>query len=96
MRMWLGERNGTGDATPQECSATIATNMAAPSMLAILPLQDWLSVDGSLRKGDAATERINDPGNPNHYWRYRMHINIEDMLAASGFNEKVKELASRQ
>ena len=96
MRMWLGERNGTGDATPQECSATIATNMAAPSMLAILPLQDWLSIDGSLRKGDAATERINDPGNPNHYWRYRMHITIEDMIAASGFNEKVKELASRQ
>lgn len=96
MRMWLGQRNGTGDATPEECSATIAANMAAPSMLAILPLQDWLSIDGKLRKGDPATERINNPANTEHYWRYRMHINIEDMIAATGFNAKVKELASRQ
>lgn len=95
MRMWLGQRNDTGDATPEECSATIAANMAAPSMLAILPLQDWLSIDGTLRKADPTTERINNPANPNHYWRYRMHINIEDMIAATGFNAKVRELASR-
>ncbi len=96
MRMWLGQRNGTGDATPQECYDTIKTNMAAPSMLAILPLQDWLSIDGNIRKEDASSERINNPAVADHYWRYRMHINIEDMIAASDFNAKVKELASRE
>ena len=96
LRMWLGMRNGSSDATPEQCSNVIAVNMASPSMLAILPLQDWLSIDGSLRKADAASERINNPANPNHYWRYRMHITLEELIAATSFNRKVKELASRQ
>ena len=96
LRMWLGQRNGTEDATPQECYDTIKENMAAPSMLAILPLQDWLSIDGNIRKKDPSSERINIPSVADHYWRYRMHINIEKLLAAEEFNMKVKELASRQ
>ena len=29
----------------------------------------------------AAEETINDPTNPKHYWRYRMHVTVEDLCA---------------
>ena len=45
----------------------------------------------SLRFPDANGERINNPGNPNHYWRFRMHLNIEDLLEQTGFNQFVRD-----
>jgi 4-alpha-glucanotransferase len=41
-------------------------------------------------------EQVNQPANPRHYWRYRMHINIEDMQRATAFNEKVRALSQRK
>ena len=96
LRMWLGMRNGTNDATPEECYKTIAENMASPSMLAILPLQDWLSIDGTIRNPEAASERINIPSVADHYWRYRMHITLEDLCKADSLNRKIQELANRE
>ena len=61
-------------------------------MLAIIPLQDWLSIDGNIRRNNPVEERINVPANPRNYWRYRMHITIEDLLKNSNFNERVFEL----
>ena len=61
-------------------------------MLCLLSLQDWLSIDEKLRLADADAERINIPANPRHYWRYRMHLTIEQLLAADDFNQTVKEL----
>ncbi len=96
LRMWLGALEGKADALPEECYATIAQNMASPSMLAILPLQDWLSIDGKLRKADAAGERINIPSVADHYWRYRMHLTLEQLIGAKDLNARIKELTSRQ
>lgn len=25
------------------------------------------------------SEQINEPSNPTHYWRYRMHITVEEL-----------------
>jgi 4-alpha-glucanotransferase len=61
-------------------------------MLCILSIQDWLAIDEKLRLPDANTERINIPANPKHYWRYRMHLNIEDLLAADSFNNEISTL----
>ena len=61
-------------------------------MLAIIPLQDWLSMDSSIRKEDFQSERINIPANPKHYWKYRMHIYIEDLLENKLFNKRIKEM----
>ena len=66
--------------------------MHSPSMLAIIPLQDWFSIDGNIRRNNPVEERINVPANPRNYWRYRMHITIEDLLKNSNFNERVFEL----
>ena len=45
-----------------------------------------------LRLADADAERINIPANPRHYWRYRMHLNIEDLAADKAFMHNIKEL----
>lgn len=105
LRMWLGRRLGTGegvgteeykaDAAPVECENIIRRNLAAPSMLTILPLQDWMSVDEKIRNRYVDTERINDPSNANHYWRYRMHINLEELVAAKELNSKIKTMVAQ-
>ncbi len=70
----------------------ITQHLYSPSMWAVFPLQDLLGMDDTLRLQNAPSERINQPGNPNHYWRYRMHLNIEDLIDESDFNDSVKEL----
>jgi 4-alpha-glucanotransferase len=56
-------------------------------MLTVLPLQDWLSMDGALRRENPNDERINVPANPRHYWRYRMHMTIEELASQKEFND---------
>ena len=71
----------------------IVTNqLYCPSMLCVLLLQDWFAIDEKLRLADANAERINIPANPRHYWRYRMHLNIEDLIANKEYNDNIKEL----
>ena len=73
----------------------VAQHLYSPSMLCLLSLQDWLSIDEDLRLPDANAERINVPANPRHYWRYRMHMTIEDLMENSEFNAKVKQLIAQ-
>ena len=61
-------------------------------MLCLLSLQDWLSISERLRLPDQNAERINIPANPRHYWRYRMHITLEELLADNEFNDEVDDL----
>lgn len=70
----------------------VSQQLTSPSMLCVLSLQDWFAIDERIRLADADAERINIPANPKHYWRYRMHMNIEQLLADRDFNEQVKEL----
>lgn len=72
----------------------VSRHLTSPSMLCLLSLQDWLAIDEHLRLADADAERINIPANPRHYWRYRMHLTIEQLLAADDFNAMVKDLVS--
>lgn len=65
-----------------------------PSMLCLLSFQDWLAMDESIRNPDAGSERINVPADPNHYWCWRMHLKIEDLMKAKFFNERIKTLIS--
>jgi 4-alpha-glucanotransferase len=74
------------------CREIVEQNLAANSMWCILPLQDWLSLDEKLRRANAADERINVPAIPRHYWRYRMHLDIESLLGADAFNRTVRDL----
>ncbi len=72
----------------------VARHLACPSMLCILSIQDWLSIDESLRLANADAERVNIPANPRHYWRYRMHVDLEDLLDSTAYNKNVIDLVS--
>ncbi|MBR4994720.1 MAG: 4-alpha-glucanotransferase [Alistipes sp.] len=80
-----------------DCSGDVASEiltrqMRSNSILAILPLQDWLAEDEDIRAEDVDAERINIPADPNHYWRYRMHITLEELLSAEKTNEAITRL----
>ena len=70
----------------------VARHLVSPSMLCLLSLQDWLAIDEHLRLPDQNAERINIPANPRHYWRYRMHLNIEQLMQADNLNHEIRLL----
>ncbi len=81
-------------AEPWICDRIVASHLASPSMLCVLPLQDWLSIDGGLRRTDPREEQINDPANPANNWNYRMHLTVEDLLAATAFTHRLRAMAA--
>ncbi len=70
----------------------ISRHLTSPSMLCVISIQDWLAIDEKLRLADANAERINIPANPKHYWRYRMHLTIEELMNNHQFNDNITEL----
>jgi 4-alpha-glucanotransferase len=44
-----------------------------------------------LRRENPNEERINDPANPAHYWNYRMHLNLEQLIKEKEFNKELGE-----
>jgi 4-alpha-glucanotransferase len=81
---------------PLYCEPWVVKNMIAqhlycPSMLSVFQLQDLMGMS-SFRRINPDEERINVPSNPNHYWAYRMHIKLEDLLKEKDFNNELREL----
>ena len=87
-------KNGAApqDCNSELCSQIVTNHLNSPSMLAILPLQDWLSIDDKLKRENPEEERINIPAIAQHYWRYRMHLSLEELLDAEEYNAHVKEM----
>ena len=77
------------------CENILKNHLLSNAMWVILPWQDWMSIDEDLRNPDAESERINIPANPNHYWRYRMHMPLEKLLKEKDLNKRIKKLAER-
>jgi len=73
----------------------IARHLYCPSMLCILSLQDWLAMDTELRRKNPRDERINVPSDPYNRWRYRMHLPLEDLIAATKYNNKLRTMITR-
>ncbi len=78
-------------AEPWICKKILDLHLQSPAMLCIIPLQDWLSEDGFLRREKPAEEQINEPANPQHYWRYRMHLTVDELIQAHDFNHRLRE-----
>lgn len=81
-------------ATPEICEEIVRNHLYSQSILCILSWQDWLAIDGKWRNPNAKEERINIPANPRHYWRYRMHLTLEELMKADSLNEKIKQLVN--
>ncbi len=78
-------------AEPWVCDRIVDLHLASPSMLCILPLQDWLSIDANLRRENPNDEIINVPANPQHYWRYRMHLTITELASHTEFTSYLRD-----
>ena len=61
-------------------------------MLAIFPIQDWLALDKTLRRPDRSEERINYPADSHNKWKFRLHIDVDDLLSAFSFSAAVEGL----
>ncbi len=70
----------------------VSRHLTCPSMLCVISIQDWMAINERLRLADETAERINIPADPHHYWRYRMHVNIEDLTADKEFSHTISEL----
>ena len=79
-------------AEPWICAKILEYHFRSPSMLCIIPLADLLSMDSNLRRNDPREETINVPANPRHYWRYRMHLTVEQLLTAKAFNDQLRTM----
>ena len=75
---------------PWICELVVEQHLKSPAMLTILPWQDWMAMDGKLRRENPNEERINVPANSRHYWRYRMHMTLEELLAADDLNAMIR------
>lgn len=92
----LGKEGGA----PYFCEAWInrlivVQHLYSPAMWSIFQLQDLMGIDDQIRIENPNDERINVPANPKHYWRYRMHLSLEQLMHETNFNEDLKGLIQR-
>ena len=85
---------GKGDMAPWEVKRVLWDHLSSQCMLAIFPLQDWVALDEKLRRTDFMEERVNQPADPNHHWRYRFHLPLSELTSekASELNVQIEGL----
>jgi 4-alpha-glucanotransferase len=94
---FFNEELGQWGEAPYFCDAWInkaivQQHLHSPAMWSIFQLQDLLGMDENIRRENPNDERINVPAIPNYYWRYRIHIYLEDLIKAKPFNEQLREI----
>ncbi|KFE98817.1 4-alpha-glucanotransferase [Chryseobacterium formosense] len=77
------------DLKPYLAEIIMKQHLYNDAMLAIFPIQEFLATDENLANPNMNSERINDPAVFPHYWRYRMHLNVENLIENSAFNDKI-------
>jgi len=77
---------------PYVAERVIRQHLEWPGMWTVFPIQDLLALSEKLRRDNPAEERINVPANPQHYWQYRLHLNLEQLMAEEGFNRMLMHL----
>lgn len=92
-RFYNNELGQWGEA-PYFCDAWVneailVQHLYSPAMWAVFQLQDILGMDPVVRRPNPHEERINVPANPQHYWKYRMHLRLEDLLNNEGITKKL-------
>ena len=94
---FYNQQLGQWGAAPYYCEdwinkLIVKQHLYAPAMWSVFQLQDLLGMDATIRRSNPNDERINLPANPKNYWRYRMHISIEDLITSESFNAELKTM----
>jgi 4-alpha-glucanotransferase len=71
--------------------AIVMQHLHSPAMWAIFQLQDLMGMSETIRREKPHEEQINVPATYQHYWKYRMHITLEQLLKEKTFNEDLME-----
>lgn len=74
---------------PQLAEIIMKQHLYNNAMLAIFPIQEFFATDYDLINPNTDQERINNPAVFPHYWRYRMHIKLENLQNKEDFNKKI-------
>jgi 4-alpha-glucanotransferase len=88
----FGEAFPKHELSGEMASRILLQHLYSPAMWAVFPLQDLLAIDESLRHPDPDAERINVPAIMPFYWRYRMHLRIDELASAGDFNHRLSRL----
>ena len=80
---------------PWVCEEIVAQHLNSSSQWVILPIQDYIAMDGDFRWDNTHGEQINDPADPHWKWKYRMHQSVESLLENEKLNMKLKELVKK-
>lgn len=106
MRTWLGEKLRTisfksedkkktyFDSTKEECLEEMKKALGKDSMFAMVTFQDWLSLDSKTRTRFPYSERINDPEDKDHVWKYRCPITIESLIKSDSLDNLIYQILS--
>lgn len=91
---YFSEQLGQWGTAPHDLHPAIAEiimkqHLYSDAMLAVFPLQEFFATDEELTRLDMDEERINEPQVFPHYWRYRMHLSLEELLDRKDFNQKI-------
>ncbi len=78
-----------GFCEPWISKAILLQHLFSPAQWAVFQFQDLMGINAAKRRENPQEERINVPANPKHYWRYRMHLPLEDLLEDAAFNEEI-------
>lgn len=79
------------DLDPQLAEMIMKQHLFSEAMLAIFPIQEFFATDRDLSNPSIDNERINNPAIFPHYWRYRMHLNLEELINHGDFNKKIAD-----
>ena len=72
------------------CRDIFLQHLYSPAMWSVFQMQDLLGVSDAIRRSNPHDERINVPSNSKYSWRYRLHLNMEDLLGKDDFNAELK------
>jgi 4-alpha-glucanotransferase len=70
--------------------AIVLQHLHSPALWSIFQLQDIMGMSETFRRENPHDERINVPADPLHYWRYRMHLTLEELIKEEPFNDELK------
>lgn len=73
--------------------AIVLQHLHSPALWSIFQIQDILGMSEQFRRENPHDERINVPANSHHYWRYRVHLTLEELIKERAFNEELRGYA---
>ena len=80
---------------PWVCQEIVEQHFNSSSQWVILPIQDYIAMDGDFRWDNTWDEQINEPADPKWRWKYRMHQSVEELLRNKKLTKLLKNIVKK-